>query len=807
MQKGALHVYLNQEQGIHPFSFSFMMRRYDLSRTVFPDAERCSTSSKDRKMRPIRFIFALHNHQPVGNFDNLFEQSFQESYFPFLQVFSEYPALKLTLHTSGPLMEWLNAHHPEYVDQLAELVEQKRIEILGGPFYEPILAMIPSRDRIGQIRRYSEWIRKRLGADVLGMWTPERVWEQSYVRDLVQAGIRYTILDDFHFRNAGVPDTELSKHYITEDDGKTMFIFPGSEQLRYLIPFRNVEQSLEYFARESELHNEAVLVHADDGEKFGSWPDTYGTVFEERWLHRFFQALSDSADWLITTTPSEVLESIPPKQTIYLPDGSYREMTEWVLSPENQLELSRLNREMLHHENWTSIRRFIRGGFWRNFKVRYAESNEMYARMMYVSTFLEDSLKDFARLRKKLETGAEPETPNEDAIPAPPKDPLSRESIPPNSPLHAAINELECARESLYRGQCNCGYWHGAFGGVYLPHLRNAVYRELINAENALERFRNPERSSWVEAEVDDFDFDAQNEIKIANEHLALWFAPHRGGTLYELDLKSISLNLLAGMSRSSESYHGLIHQAAENECTLDHNGNRIVLKQDGLNRMIQYDPYPRKTLIDLFYDVDADFNDIRFGNARQHGTFLGANYSSLLRKKPGRIQLRMSAEGWAYGTRILIHKGITLNAGSREMEIAYRLENIPLDYRIHFAVEMNFSGLPGNAEDRYFETRGGTRKNGLDSSAQRLGNLSTNLDLYNAANLSLVDEWLKLRVNLSGRRAANIYAFPIESVNQSEGGFELVHQSVCVQPHWIVEPEPDGTWSNEFTIAFESLS
>ncbi len=43
---------------------------------------------------------------------------------------------------------------------------------------------------------------------------------------------------------------------------------------------------------------------------------------------------------------------------------------------------------------------------------------------------------------------------------------------------------LERARAELYRGQCNCAYWHGAFGGIYLPHLRNAVYNHLIAAEN-----------------------------------------------------------------------------------------------------------------------------------------------------------------------------------------------------------------------------------------------------------------------------------------------------------------------------------
>ena len=95
---------------------------------------------------PIRLSLVLHNHQPVGNFEHVFEQTFQESYQAFLDVFERYDSLRIALHTSGSLMEWLDARHPEYVDRLAMLVRQGRIEILGGAFYEPILAMLSSRE-------------------------------------------------------------------------------------------------------------------------------------------------------------------------------------------------------------------------------------------------------------------------------------------------------------------------------------------------------------------------------------------------------------------------------------------------------------------------------------------------------------------------------------------------------------------------------------------------------------------------------------------------------------------------------------
>ncbi len=63
-------------------------------------------------------------------------------------------------------MEWLDEHHPEYLDRLAKYVAAGRIEIIGGAFYEPILGMISPRDRVGQVRTFREWLEARLGATV-----------------------------------------------------------------------------------------------------------------------------------------------------------------------------------------------------------------------------------------------------------------------------------------------------------------------------------------------------------------------------------------------------------------------------------------------------------------------------------------------------------------------------------------------------------------------------------------------------------------------------------------------------------------
>ena len=98
----------------------------------------------------VSLCLVLHNHQPIGNFDEVIEQAYQDSYLPFLDVFESYASLSLSLHTSGPLMLWLVQNHPEYIERLKALVAAERVEILGGPIYEPILTMLPGRDRVGQ---------------------------------------------------------------------------------------------------------------------------------------------------------------------------------------------------------------------------------------------------------------------------------------------------------------------------------------------------------------------------------------------------------------------------------------------------------------------------------------------------------------------------------------------------------------------------------------------------------------------------------------------------------------------------------
>lgn len=702
---------------------------------------------------PLRFVFAIHNHQPVGNFGHVFENAYRDAYWPFLELLEQYPEVPFALHTSGPLMEWLVDSRPDYVEKLRRLVARGQVEILGGGFYEPILPMIPPRDRIGQIATYKTYLEGLFHTRVRGMWVPERVWEQSLVADIVAAGAEYTVLDDYHFKQAGLEEGQLFGYYLTEDNGRLLRVFPISERMRYLVPFRDPHESIAFFGEIASRHPDAVVVFADDGEKFGSWPETHRHCYEHGWLRRFLDALRDASSWMRLCTFSQVLEAVPSVGRVFLPDSSYREMTEWAMPIGKYGEYQELLRDLNDDPRKERVQRFMRGGNWRNFKVRYPETQEMYARMLQVSE----------RLRRAEE--ADP-------------------------------NTITQARQELYRAQCNCPWWHGAFGGIYLPHLRNAVYHHLIAAENAL-LSAAPRPSDWVEAEAADFNLDGNPEVCLSNGKLAAYFQPALGGSLYELDLRPIQHNLLATLARRPEAYHETIRLSAQGH---EHNGgtpnvnDRVVFKQEGLDQLLQYDAYLRKSLIDHFYEPDLTLEELAACQETELGDFVTSPYEHRVRRQGSEVQLILQRSGSVASQSVRLTKEVRLRGDSDTLEVRYLLENCPRQPRLHFAVECNFAGMAAGADDRYFYTDG----------RQRQGQLQTLQDLTNTDRIGLVDEWLGLDVSLALSRRGGIWAFPIQTVSQSEGGFEMVHQSTAVVPHWLVEPDAQGRWEVTLTLKMD---
>jgi alpha-amylase len=611
--------------------------------------------------------------------------------------------------------------------------------------------MIPSRDRRGQIESYARWLGDRLGGRPRGAWIPERVWESGLASDLAPSGVEYTVLDDYHFRCAGLNEAALVGDYVVEDQGCVVRVLPASERLRYTIPFAEPDVTIEYLRGIAERTPGAVAVFADDGEKFGSWPHTKQHVYGDRWLRRFFEALVAHREWLVISRLADVIDNTSPLANIYLPDTSYREMTEWSLPVPRQLELQALAHQLQGEGRWDLVKGWIRGGLWRNYRARYSEASELYARMMYVSN--------------KLHSAAP-------------------SSAPPRRGSRAGERWL-AARNELYRGQCNCAYWHGAFGGIYLPHLRHAIYGHLIAADNLLDRAAHGE-DAWVEAKAADFDFDSRQEIRLANDQLVAWIDPAAGGRLYELDARQWNHNLLATMQRRPEAYHQKIlagdTQHADAAASIH---DRVVCKQPGLDQRLQYDVRPPKSLVDHFWPIETALADVRAGRAIELGDFADGIYQAKIRRSARRIQVMLCRTATVHDCQLTVTKGVTLAAGSSALEIAYLIEGLPPDREFLFGAEMNFSGMPGGLDNRFFR-----------QDARALGDLGSQVDLSAATRLALVDQWRELDVELSWDQPGDVWAFPIETVSQSEDGFELVHQSVTMIPHWRIRGGTDGRWA-----------
>ena len=317
------------------------------------------------------------------------------------------------------------------------------------------------------------------------------------------------------------------------------------------------------------------------------------------------------------------------------------------------------------------------------------------------------------------------------------------------------------------------------------------MYQHLIAADNLLNQVEDRSwqsgQSPWVELSAEDYNLDGRPEAMLANNRLTALVSPVDGGQIYELDVKSICHNLQASLTRRPEAYHRKVLQgpsSANGEVASIH--DQVVFKQEGLNERLGYDSWARNSLVDHFYAAEVSLEQVATGNAEQHGDFVHGPYETKLRRNDDRVQLQLVRTGQVQGREIKVTKGISLNAEEAVLEIAYLVENIPSDITLHLAPEFNFAGLPSGADDRYFR---GADRHGI-------GQLGTQLDLHDTHELGLVDQWLGIDVGLTFDRPTSIWTYPVETVSQSEGGFELVHQSVAVVPHWALVPDTNGRWS-----------
>lgn len=727
----------------------------------------------------ISLILGVHNHQPVDNWDHVIEDAYVKCYQPFLDVLEAHPTIKMSIHYTGYLLDWLEARHPELITQLNRLIAKHQVELFSGAYYEPILAIIPDSDKVGQIRKLSQRIETLTGQSPQGLWLAERVWEPHLASSIAQAGIRYLFLDDSHFQAVGLSEDELWGRYTSEEQGKTVDIFPVNKTLRYRIPYASPQEVIDYLGQIATERGERTAVYFDDGEKFGVWPGSFRSVYREKWLDRFFTALEKNADWIHTVTPAEAVSKTPPLGRIYLPTASYSEMMEWALPATHRNAYTQGQKETpeLYH-------RFLRGGFWRNFLVKYPEANNIHKKMLYVSEKIH-------RLIQQKDSSTHP--------------------------------DVVEALDELWKGQSNDIFWHGVFGGLYLTNLRTANYQHLLRAETlADQQLQN--QSDFFAVVERDFDCDGQIEVLVESSAQNLYLNPAQGGCLFELDYRAKNFNLLDTLARRYEPYHDQLMPCET--ISKDSNSSR----QKNLAQHLHYDWHRRVSLLDHFLGPETDIHQLAQSRYSEQGDFVDQPYQVLLHGQT--ITLSRDGHVWQDNERlpIRVEKQLIITSPNKaETRIRYTISNHSKTLvKLWFAPEFNVNLLAGDAPDRYYyipEAEQAFSKHHddsissdttLKSSLGRASAASSTLtkappklrskkliskdSLRDVFGIGLRDEWLGIDYHLIWNRVGDVWRFPVETISQSEGGIEKVYQSSAVFPHWKFELPVGQQWDVEIT-------
>jgi hypothetical protein len=709
-------------------------------------------------------VLLIHAHQPVGNFDDVMERTYERSYLPFVECVARHPRVRLGLHYTGPLLEWMAEKHPEYIQRIGALVARGQVEIAGGGFYEPILVAIPHEDQIEQIRRLSQFIEEQFGKRPTGAWLAERVWEPQLPAVLADAGVDYTLVDDSHFLAAGREIPELFGYYVAEECGKTVKVIPGVQELRYLLPFGSVEDSIAFLRRCASDHPGSMASMGDDVEKFGAWPHTYEHCYRDGWLERFFSAVEANYEWLEMVPPAEALAAHQSLGRVDLPTASYTEMMEWVLPTSARQKFHSLLDEFSERPD---VRRFLRGGFWRGFFSKYAEANLLHKKMLRVSSKLRAS---GARGAKKNTKGA-----------------LQRAK----------------AVTHLMRSQCNDAYWHGIFGGLYAPHLRTELWRELIRAETIADALQHGPKPYQAMTRLD-FDADGREEIEITAPKFAALVKPSDGGTVSVLDFRPTAVTLINSLQRRVEAYHSRLQNVAQFAAKVASIHDQTLVKEPGLEKRLKYDRWARNAFRLLLFAPGKTHVEYEALSLEESAAFAGGDYlvedahAKEIKLSIG-APLRQVIAGVDADCILRATKVLQFENREKGFDVRCQIDlapkgsappvpgpSGPVQFTVGLEIVINL--LAPNVPDRYIEFAG--ERKPMEWSG-----------VVEGQRVRLADEWQDVSVEMEARGASELWISPIETVSESEEGFERVYQGSQILGVWNVTLGPEKPWSAETVL------
>jgi alpha-amylase len=429
-------------------------------------------------------------------------------------------------------------------------------------------------------------------------------------------------------------------------------------------------------------------------------------------------------------------------------------MMEWALPSDTLNEYKDFLHIMKGEEQLADGREFVRGGFWRSFFSKYDESNHIHKKMLRVSRKLAAAPEDFRR-----------------------------------SPQYAT------AMDHLWRGQCNCAYWHGVFGGLYLANLRNALYENLIAAEAIADEAAHG-KSGWTQITAEDFDADGGQELIVESAAQTIMLQPHRGGMMIEHDARALRFDPLDTLMRRREAYH------LQLEGSTRQGEQQFRVKDLRVTSALTEDWYRRGSLIDHFLSGDATPEMFREAVYPETGDFVNAPYDCEWKKTKSGAEVTLSRDGAvmtdAGQHAVTIRKTLVCSLDSAAVKIRYEITNRskqPL--RTQFGVEFNVNLLAGDAIDRVHEIDG--------FRLGALNKMNSTGEIPDAKTFRVVDGWKKLKVEWKLSETSTHWRCPIETVSNSEGGIEKIYQSTVVMPVWDLKLKPGKSWKVDIDYAVVS--
>ncbi|MFX0050461.1 MAG: alpha-amylase/4-alpha-glucanotransferase domain-containing protein [Candidatus Hermodarchaeota archaeon] len=668
----------------------------------------------------IFFPLIFHFHQPCGNFPWVIEEAYQKAYLPLIQTISEYPKIKANLHYSGSLLLWLQKNHPEYLEKLKFLFMRNQIEIIGGGFYEPILATIPEKDRQKQLQLMIDWWETNFSIKPRGAWLAERVWAPDLPRTFYDMNIKFTFIDDYLFRIAGYSEEKTFYAYNTEAEGKSIVVFPINEYIRYLIPWKDPLATIQYLKRGKDNNQEKIILLFSDAEKMGLWPAGDRTTHDicyingyngnQGWIPEFFELILANT-WIKPVLISDYLEKNPPKGLIYLPTSSYDKMSVWALPTPLRKKLENLRQKAMDKEIALSedILTFTTGSFWQNFLVKYSQSNIMHKRMI--------------TCRNKVE--------------------LAEETL-----SHLPKESFSEIWRHIMAAQSNDAYWHGLFGGVYYPFLRHTVHQHLNHAEHLLDELYLKEGLKIEKCKIDDVLLDGQLDGVLENRNISCYVSSLVGGAIFSLNLKKSGYNFLNILTRRRESYHSA--------------------EMPSIN-----DRFEKWMFQDHFLLPSLEIEAFQEDNYQDLGTFAGNRYK-ISQNSDREITLRRKGEVYLGENVIKTTIAKSYRLESKKLETTYDIDfKAPITTNsLIFSPEINtiIVSYP-------YKTRGIVEGNFFDLGKQLYHSGCQRIELRDE------NEQEQVCISFNFSKSIKCYSFPIFSIPRSESDWKKQYQGTSIFP------------------------